>query len=261
MELIKPIRPRRSQVTEIAYNALNVTLAIAILIVMLSTQTLWLPLLIVLLSKWRVFAVRPRYWRSNVLANLVDVIVGVSFVVVLYSSLGSLAFQIALTIAYILWLLLIKPRSKRSFVLVQSLIAVFLGTTALASVSYSLDVVVFVIGMWVIGFGALRHILMHYDEPLTAYLSLLGGLIMAQLGWFAHHWLFAYTLPGTGVEVAQVAIVAALMVFLTERLYSAYQKHGDKLRLQDVILPVVFCVMLVVIMLTIFNQISPAGSI
>lgn len=261
MELIKPIRPRRSQVTEIAYNALNVALAIVVLVVMLSTQTIWLPLLIVLLSKWRVFAVRPRYWRSNVLANLVDVIVGLSFVVILFVGLGSLAFQIGLTVAYILWLLLIKPRSKRSFVLVQSLIAVFLGTTALASVAYSLDSAVFVIGMWLIGFGALRHIFMHHDEPLTAYLSLLGGLIMAQLGWFAHHWLFAYALPGTGVRLAQVAIIATLMVFLTERLYSSYQKHGDKLRLQDVTLPVVFCIMLVVIMLTVFNQISPAGSI
>lgn len=261
MELIKSRKSRRSQMTELAYSALNVALAIVVLLATLSTQTIWLPLVLVLLSKWRVLAVRPRYWWANILANLVDIIVGFSFVVLLFQGSGALSFQIGLTVAYIIWLLLIKPRSKRSFVLVQSVVAVFLGVTALASVVYALDVVVFVLGMWLIGYAALRHLLVHYDEPLTSYLSLIGGLIMAQLGWFGYHWLFAYALPGTDVRIAQIAIIAALLVFMTERIYDAHHKHGDKLRLQDVILPVVFSVLLVVIIMAVFNQISPTGSI
>jgi hypothetical protein len=36
--------------------------------------------ILVLLSKWRMFAVRPRYWLANVRANMTDLIVGLSIV-------------------------------------------------------------------------------------------------------------------------------------------------------------------------------------
>lgn len=261
MELLKPIRPRRSQITELTYSALNVAMAVAILLVTLSTQTIWLPLLVVLLSKWRVLAVRPRYWWANILANMVDVIVGLGFVVMLSASAGSLTLQIVQTLAYIVWLLFIKPRSKRSFVAVQSLAAVFVGTTALASVAYSVDVIVIVAGMWVIGYAAFRHLLMHYDEPLTATLSLLSGLLMAQLGWFGYHWLFVYTVPGTPLRIAQLAIVVTLLAFMTERTYEAYHRKGAKLNMQHVVLPVAFSLTLIAIILVLFNQITPDGAL
>lgn len=261
MELLKPVRPRRSHLNELAYNALNIAMAGAVLAATLSTQTIWLPLLIVLLSKWRVLAVRPRYWRANILANLVDVIVGLGFVVILFSAAGTLWFQIGLTIAYILWLLFIKPRSKRSFVVIQALVAVFMGVTALASVAYSVNAVVFVAGMWVIGYTAFRHVLMHYDEQLTAMMSLVAGLLMAQLGWFGYHWLFVYSVPGTGVKISQLAVFAALLSFMTLRIYDAHHQKGDKLKVQHVILPIMFSLMLIAVILVLFNQITPNGSL
>ncbi len=36
---------------------------------------------VVLLSKWRMLAVRPRFWPANVRANAVDILVGLSIVV------------------------------------------------------------------------------------------------------------------------------------------------------------------------------------
>lgn len=261
MDLVKPVRPRRSQLNELAYGALNVAMAVAVLLVTLSTQTIWLPLLVILLSKWRVLAVRPRYWWANILANLVDIIVGLGFVVILFAASGALYLQIGLTIAYILWLLFIKPRSKRIFVAFQALVAIFVGTTALASVAYDTNVVIFVAGMWVIGYSAFRHVLMHYDEPLTAMLSMLAGVFMAQLGWFSYHWMFIYTIPGTGVRLAQVAIIAALLAFMSERVYDAHYHRGNKLRMQHVILPVMFSLMLIAVMLVLFNHITPNGSI
>lgn len=261
MDLVKPVRSRRSQLHELAYGALNVAMAIAVLLVTLSTQTIWLPLLVIILSKWRVLAVRPRYWWANILANLVDVIVGLGFVVILFMASGALWFQIALTAAYILWLLFIKPRSKRSFVAFQALVAIFIGVTALASVAYGVDVIVFVAGMWVIGYAAFRHVLMHYDEPLTSVLSMIAGVFMAQLGWFSYHWLFVYMIPGTHVRFAQVAIIAALLAFTSERVYDTYHRKGDKLRMQHIILPIVFSLTLMTVVLTLFNQITPNGSL
>ncbi len=260
MEFLKS-KPRRSHVTEAAYAALNVALAIIILLVVLSTQSIWLPLGLVLLSKWRVFAVRPRFWVANILANLVDIIVGLSYVVIITQAAGIVWFQVAMTVAYIVWLLFIKPRSKRALVVAQALIALFLGVNALAMMAYGIDVIVFVIGMWIIGFVTFRHALMQYSDSLVTYLSLVGGFVMAELGWLGYHWLFSYGLSESGgVQVAQLALVATLMAFLSERVYEAYHRN-NAVRLQDILLPVLFSASLIVIMVLFFNNISPTGSL
>ena len=260
MEFLKN-KPRRSHVTEAAYAALNVALAIIILLVVLSTQSIWLPILAVLLSKWRVLAVRPRFWLANILANLVDIVVGLSYVVIIFQASGALWFQVAMTAAYIFWLLVIKPRSKRSFVVAQAMVALFLGINALAMVAYNIDVIVFVVAMWVLGFVTYRHVLMHYSDPLATYLSLVGGLFMAELGWLGYHWLFSYGVSAEGgVQVAQLAIVGTLIAFLAERVYQAYH-HNQTIRMQDIVLPAVFSVSLIVVMVVFFNNISPTGSL
>nr|HPQ82292.1 hypothetical protein [Candidatus Saccharimonas sp.] len=143
MDLLKAHK-RRSKLSEAAYVTLNVGLAVALLVIVLVGQSPWLAVVVVLMSKWRALAVRPRFWFANLVANMVDIIVGVSMVVLLYGANGSLWLQIALTVLYIIWLLLIKPRSKRSFVAAQAGIAVFLGVTALSMISYSWDSLLFV---------------------------------------------------------------------------------------------------------------------
>ena len=82
MEFLKFAR-KRSFLSEVVYTALNVGLAIAVLLVVLYTQSIWFAIAVVILSKWRVFAVRPRFWWANLQSNLVDFIVSVSVVVVL----------------------------------------------------------------------------------------------------------------------------------------------------------------------------------
>lgn len=261
MDLIKSSPRRRSHITEFAYAALNAALAIIILLVVLSTQSLWLPILLVLLSKWRVLAVRPRFWKANILANLVDIIVGLSFVVTIFYASGALWFQVGMTLAYIVWLLFIKPRSKRAFVTTQALVAVFLGVNALSTLAYALDPFFFVVGMFIIGFASFRHVLMHYDDSLTTYISLIGGLFMAELGWFGYHWLFAYSMPGAGaIKIAQLAIIATLLGFLSERIYEVQRRKGE-VHAQDIMLPIIFTVLLVVILLLFFNNVAPTGSI
>src|SRR6478735_5599239 len=115
MELLKSVR-KRSFLSEVAYVVLNIALAIALLVIVLVVNVPWPALGLVLLSKWRIFAVRSRYWLANIRANMIDVIVGVSMVVLLYSAAGDLTAQISLTALYIAWLLFLKPRSKRQYV-------------------------------------------------------------------------------------------------------------------------------------------------
>ena len=144
MELLS-LHRRRSRLSDVAYVALNIGLAIAVLAIAWSTQNVWLPLVVVLIGKWRVFAVRPRFWRQNILASAVDSIVGISHVIFLYAASGQTILQVALTIGFIFWLLFVKPRSKRLFVTAQAGAALFVGVTALSMVAYQYDVFFFVL--------------------------------------------------------------------------------------------------------------------
>src|SRR4051812_19772506 len=147
MEFLKSSK-RRSFVSELIYILLNVALAIAILAVVWAIESPIAAFALVLLSKWRVLAVRPRYWFANIQANLVDIIVGVSVVILLYAASHALIAQVALTILYVGWLLYIKPRSKRAYIAAQAGIALFLGVTALMTVSYDWIASVVVLFMW-----------------------------------------------------------------------------------------------------------------
>lgn len=258
MEFLKSSK-RRSVISELVYVVLNVGLAVAVLAVVWAIESPLPAFGLVFLSKWRVLAVRPRYWFANVQANLVDLIVSVSVVVLLYAASEAIIAQILLTILYIVWLLYVKPRSKRVFITIQAGAALFLGVTALMSVSYDWLSSLVVLFMWLIGYSAARHVLGNYEEVHIAFYSLLWGLIVAELGWLMYHWTFAYSLPGVGdIMLSQTAIIVLAMSFLAERAYGSYTHHGV-VRSGDIIMPTLLSVSLVVILLAFFNTINGGG--
>jgi hypothetical protein len=254
MEFLKSSK-RRTLVSELVYIILNIGLAAAVLVSILVTQSPLLAIAIVLLSKWRVFAVRPRFWVANVKANLVDVIVGVSLAVLIGVSMSTLMVQLLLTAAYIGWLLFVKPRSSRAYVAAQAATAVFLGITALMTVSYGWASSVVVLGMWVIGYASSRHVFTSYEEAHSSFYSFVWGLIMAELGWLAYHWTFAYALGSTTLKLPQVALIGLGVSFLAERVYNSYRTHGS-VRSQDVMLPALLSVSVIIVLITVFNRLS-----
>jgi hypothetical protein len=211
---------------------------------------------LVLLSKWRVLAVRPRYWFANLQSNLIDIIVGLSVVVLLYAAGSAFAAQVLITILYVVWLLFIKPRSKRSFIAVQAGTATVFGITALMLVSYNWDVSLVVGLMWVIGYSAARHVLGSYEEAHVSFYSLAWGLLFAELGWLMYHWTFAYSLPGVGsIQLPQGALIALAISFVAERAYASYEKHGS-VHSNDMILPSLLSVSVILILLVFFNTVN-----
>ncbi len=241
MDLLKAHK-RRTRLSESAYIALNVGLAVTLLVIVLAVQSPWLAFAVVLMSKWRALAVRPRFWFANLVANMVDIIVGVSIVVLLCGASGAQWLQFAITLLYIVWLLFIKPRSRRSYVAVQAGCAIFLGITALSMVSFSWDAFLFVLAMWVIGFVSTRHVLGSYEEPHTHIYSLVSGAIFAEMGWIGFHYLMAYPIPGFQlIQFSQLALFITLYSFIAERAYASYHKHGA-VRRSDVIMPILLTI-------------------
>lgn len=255
MEFLKSSK-RRTLVSELVYIVLNIALAAAILAVVVVTESILVGMGLVLLSKWRVFAVRSRYWVANIKANLVDTIVGFSIVILIAAATGAFVAQCALALLYVGWLLFVKPRSKRVFVIIQAFTAIFLGVTALMTVSYDWFSSIVVLFMWMIGYASARHILSTYEEAHSSFYSLIVGLVYAELGWLAYHWTFAYDLTLLGaVKIPQIALICLAISFLADRVYASYRRH-DRIRSNDVMLPALLSVSIILILLVVFNRIG-----
>lgn len=263
MEFLRLVR-RRSFLSEVIYIGLNVAFAVVVAIALKFTGSIVLAIALVLLSKWRVFAVRSRYWLANIQTNLVDTIVGVSIVGYMYgvvssttlSSLQQWGLLAVVTAVYIIWLVLIKPRSARVYMAAQAGMALFMGTSVLYAVSYNWPAAVVVVVMWVIGYAAARHVLSSYDETHLLPLSLVWGTMMAEIGWVAYHWTVGYQLPGIpGAYVPQISIIVLLLGFGAYKIYNSFYHH-QKIRTNDVLLPLTFVICVIAVLLLFFNGIG-----
>lgn len=264
MDFLKVKRRRKSLTSNILYIGLNLSIPLLVFVLLRTTGSIILPMLLVVLSKWRVLAVRPRYWLVNIQANLVDLIVGLSIVtsMALVNTANApeiqvVLFQLLLVVFYAVWLLVIKPRSKRSFVVVQAGIALFLGTaTTFVAISHLVPSFVVVLIMWTLGYLVARHTLSSYDEKQITLLSFTWGFFAAEIAWLAYHWTIAYPLPGLPfVQIPQVAILISLYGFVSVTFYNSFYKH-KKIRLNDVLLPTIFSVLVTIVLLIFFDNIT-----
>lgn len=228
-----------------------------LLVAVLAVQSPLPALALVLLSKWRILAVRPRFWFKNIQSNLVDIIVGLSIVVLLHAANGALPLQVVITMFFAAWLLFIKPRSKRTYVAFQAGTATFLGVTALFMVSYEWPGFLVVLLMWLIGYGTARHVLSHYREPEKNFFAMLWAVVMAEIGWLNYHWAFAYSLPGfADLQLSQTALVAVSLGFLADRVYDSYHRNEGVVRWNDVSLPAAFAVSVIFAIMLFFNTLG-----
>jgi hypothetical protein len=146
---------------------------------------------IVLLSKWRVLAVRPRHWLAYLRANAVDLVVGLSMVVFM-SQTTSMVWQLVWLAVYTGWLLIVKPSASVFGIAMQALMAQTSGLMALYLVWGDSPLAVLVIGTWAVAYVSARHFFTGFDEPYTRFLSDCWGYFGGALAWILGHWLLYY---------------------------------------------------------------------
>lgn len=250
MELLKTLR-KRSFLSEVAYIILNIVLAVMLLVLVLVVNVPWPALGLVLLSKWRIFAVRSRYWAANIRANLVDVIVGISMVIFLYAASGDLPSQIGLTALYIAWLLFLKPKSKRAYVAAQAMVGLVFGIGAIIQTSPILPAFVVVLLSWLVGYAASRHILSVQHESHINFLSLVWGFVVAEIMWLTYHWTIGYQV-GNSLQLSQVVVILAALSFLAERVYVSFRKNGEIIS-GEVMMPTLLVLSIIGVVLFVFG--------
>lgn len=201
-------------------------LALPLLVFILSSLSIgiWLPLLVVLLSKWRIFAVRPRFWPANLRANAVDIMFGVS-IVVFMANTESLLIRLILAVIYAIWLLFFKPRSNILPVSLQAGVGQFVALLALFVAWPDGPLAGLVLAVGLICYLSARHFFDSYNEPYARMLSYLWGYFGAALMWVLSHLLVAYPKPD-GI-ITQPLIFLSVIGYTLGAIY--YLEHFDRL--------------------------------
>ena len=234
---------------------LNILLGVGTVLITVLSGSPLLGILLVLLSKWRIFAVRARYLWINIKSNLVDMVVGVSVVLLTYyAGAAFLPVDFILMIFYCAWLLFIKPWSSELATMVQSLISVFLGMGAAAIMASNLNPIVIVILAFLIGYAASRHIFAQSNDRDFTLTTLVCGLVFAEIAWLCQSWSIIYTFGATGIRIPQVAIILTIFAFVYNYVRQTMVKYQDDFKFKQIIGPVLFGAALIGIIVLWFSN-------
>jgi hypothetical protein len=256
-EIIRTVK-KKDIVTSILHIFFNLAVAGGSLaLVLLFPNSPWPAIALVVLSKYRVFAVKPRFWWPNLLSNLTDFIFCAGMVLLIWGvgtmnlGLTGLIYQAVLTSIYVVWLVFLKPLTKPLPVLIQAGISQFVGLTAVFSVADYLWAPAVVLLCYGVGFASARHVLMLHKEPQHKLLAALWGLIICQLGFLAYHWTIVFQFGW--IWIPEISVIIAVLAFVAERYYNSFRVNDGQIKQADVLLPTLFGSIFLLIILIFFS--------
>ena len=240
--LIQKLTPSRgfSHTFYFVYNALLPLLVF----LLVRTSFVQLALSLILLSKWRMFAVRPRFWPANIRANAIDIVIGVS-VLAFMTALGNEAVQLIWALLWASWLIYVKPRADTLWVSLQALIGFTIGMTAMFLTWGHAPLFVLVGAAGLLCYFAAHHFFDSFEEPYKRLLSLIWGYFGAALTWLLAHWLLFYG------PIAQPTLILVATGFGLGTLY--YLDHFDRLSL-NVRRQIIFIMVAVLLVVLAFSD-------
>lgn len=213
----------------------------ALVYVLVRIHFVQLAVLVVLLSKWRMLAVKPRFWPANIRANAVDLIIGLSTIVFMTRS-NSASLQLVFTALYMLWQVFLKPNRSVIGVSLQALAGQIYGLTALFIAWPDAPTIMLILGGWSVCYLAARHYFTSYDEPYASLYSHTWGYFAAALLWLSSHWLIFYSV------VAQPALLLTAIGVALASLY--YLQEIDKLSVfyrREIVFMMLLVIMIVLV--------------
>jgi len=216
--VVTKIKPK-SGFSQIVHIFLVAALPLA-MYVLVRIEFAQLAALLVLLSKWRMFSVKARHWPANIRANAIDIIVGLSTVLFMNKA-DSQGVQFLWVVLYLIWLLVIKPKSTLLWIATQAMIGQAMGLMALFTVYNGASSTVLVLASLFISYFAARHYFSAFDETLGRTIAYIWAYFAASVVWLLSHWLIYY-----GV-IAQPVVIISVVGYSMAGLY--YLQHKDRL--------------------------------
>jgi hypothetical protein len=220
--LVAKIKPTRG-VSSLLHNGLLLAFALLLFVLIRLDNFDLLAFMLIALSKWRMFAVRPRFWPANIRANAVDIIVGVSVLVFMIQA-PSVGVQLLWTFVYAGWLIVLKPGSTVVYTSIQAMVGFVFGLQAIYIAWGGAPLYALVLATGLLCFLVARHFFDSFDEPYARLLSYLWGYFGAALMWLLGHMLIVY--PRHAAYVAQPLL---FLVVIGAGLAAAYYlDHFDR---------------------------------
>jgi hypothetical protein len=235
---IKPVRGF-SHAIHLAFNALLPVLAY----VLVRIDFVSLAIALILLSKWRMFAVRPRYWLAHITANGVDIVVAIALVLFMANT-SVQWWQLFWMGAYAAWLIWLKPRYDVLSVSAQAMIGQLLGLAVLYLKFGDTSLPILVAGTWAVTYLSARHFLTSFEESHAALLAHIWAYFSASLAFVLGHWLLFY---GT---IAQIIVILTTVGYTLAALY--YLDASDRLTgtMERQLLSIMGAILLIIVALS-----------
>lgn len=215
-----------------------------IIFILVRLQFVQLSLSLIVLSKWRMFAVRPRFWVTNIRANAVDIMVGLSIVLFMINS-GSVYEQLFWAVIYGVWLILIKPASG----LLMTSIQAFLGQLSALSALYLVWAGGPLYGLTAVSglicYLSARHFFDSYEENYAKLLSYIWGYFGSAVSWLLAHWLLYYSI------IAQPTLLLSVIGYGLAALY--FLDHTNKLT-KTMTKEIIFVILAIIIVVLSFSD-------
>ena len=241
--LVQKIKPSRG-FSHALYLLLNMLLPLTVFM-LVRTGFVAVAIGVILLSKWRMFAVRPRFWLANIRTNAVDLIIGLS-VLALMDGTQTNWLQLLYAFLWILWLIFIKPRNDVLWVSLQALSAQAVGLTAVFSAFDHQPLMVLVLAVGFICFFCAHHFFYSFDEEHIRALAYIWAYFGAALTWILGHWLIYYY-----HVIAQPTLLLFTLAFSLGTLY--YLDHFDKLS-KSIRRQVIFILITIISVIVVFSD-------
>lgn len=240
--VLKKLKPKSgfSHFVHIAFNGLFPVL----LLILVRMGFVPLAASLIVLSKWRMFAVRMRYWPANLRANGVDMTVGFATVIFMAQSADAALWQLVWAAAYAIWLIFIKPGSSIWKTSIQALIAQTSGLMALYLALGGSSIIVLVVLSWMICYSSARHFFTSFDEPYTSLYAHTWGYLAAALTWLLSHWLVFYGF------MAQPTLIITLLGFSFAALYYLEQTDRLSIMVRRNFIVMTIAIILLIVLLT-----------
>ncbi|MDQ5913578.1 MAG: hypothetical protein QG623_197 [Patescibacteria group bacterium] len=166
--------------------------------------TFTLAALLILLSKWQIFLVKPRFWWANIKFSAVDLIFKLSIVVLMVESqvkIGQLTnknslalhiLQLMLVGLYLFWNIYLRKLSQAKGMLAQAMYAQVLGLLAIGWLAgfstSSIPIPALILLTWVITYAAAQHVMYSFEETAIPQLAGFWALFATALSFLQYIW-------------------------------------------------------------------------
>ena len=200
---------------------------------------------LVLLSKWRMLAVRPRYWLANVRANMTDLIVGLS-VVSFMNNTSRVSTMLLWGGLYALWLIVLKPRSDTISMNLQAIAGQGMGLVALYANHNDWPRLGLVALVWLICFSSARHFLSAFEGTQERVVAHIWALFAAEMALVLMRWQIFYI-----SAIPQLAVVLSIIGYAVGVGYYIHRVHGLSSTLGSQLM--VFCVISLLLVIVLSN--------